>query len=133
LVTPPRKKARISDSLLSSSLPVRQRLPLYPELKKAFNFTQQEVEYSKPTSKAQEYGPISQGKYPVADKKRDIYPLSSMSQFLLPALEDTSLGTMGKTGNACRPTFVFVKLTPESLRKLEKDQRAIIASLSNAL
>jgi hypothetical protein len=128
-VTPPKKKARISD--MSSSLPVRQRLPLFPQLQEALDFTQKEVEYSKPSSKAQEYGPLSQGKYPTADKKRDLFPPSSMSQFLAPSLEDVALNSMGKSGNLCRPTFI--KLTPDSLRKLEKDQRAIVASLSNAL
>jgi hypothetical protein len=48
-----------------------------------------------------------------------------------PALEDTSLGSMGKTGNACRTTFV--RLTPDNLKKLVKDQRAIVAYLPCAL
>ena len=129
--TPTRRAQRVQDDVSTNDqLSTRQRLPLYPAVSSALDFTAQEVASSS-SSKTKAAAPLPKGKFPQVDSKRETLPPSSLPEFNLAAPRDASLEGMGPSGKSIAPPKV--RLSDESLKTLEKDQRVALSSLSYAM
>jgi hypothetical protein len=130
--SPARPTSRISDTFDVTPEPSsRSRLPLYPALDKAFEFTRGEIASSAP-AKGKYPGPLPKGKFPKVDRKKRAHPPSSWPKFLGPAPWDSSLLKMGAGGNPDKENLKTI-VAPEILRKMEEDQRTAVSSLSSSL
>ena len=130
--TPVRRSHRVIDdsSVTDGQLTARQRLPLYPAVSAALDFTSKEVALST-SSKVKAAGPLPIGRYPQVDSKREALPPSLLPEFNSPALRDSALEAMAPGGKSVSPPTV--KLSEESLKLLERDQKVALSSLSYAM
>ena len=71
------------------------------------------------------------GKYPLVDSKHESLPPSGLPDFTQASVEDGALAQMGYRGKPAKPTSV--KLNHESVKRLARDQRVALSSLSYAL
>ena len=68
------------------------------------------------------------GKYPLVDSKHESLPPSGLPDFTQASVEDGALAQMGYRGKPAKPTSV--KLIHESVKRLARDQRVALSSLS---
>ena len=68
------------------------------------------------------------GKYPLVDSKHESLPPSGLPDFTQASVEDGALAQMGYRGKPAKPTSV--KLNHESVKRLARDQRVALSSLS---